>query len=285
MARKPKEYAPHPIAQVFPSMVGDEFERFEQDIREHGLREPIVLFEGKILDGRNRYLACQLSGIPLKFKTWKGPGSPVDYVISKNLSRRHLDESQRAMVAAKLATLREGRPKTNTTQICAPSQAEAAKAMNVSPRSVQSAKKVQKSGDKKLIKAVEAGDVSVSAAAKRTNGKAAKPPKPPKPDEPPTDELGAKLKPSVAKSFDRIPDLKELQKRIALLKKDVRAICETPIGAFLAVQQADADLQNVWTAIKFAMPYAQCPKCNGAKCASCRKTGWVPKQVLGLMPK
>lgn len=68
---------------------------------------------------------------------------PVAHVLSLNLHRRHLSESQRAMVAAKLATLKTGEKKSNA-QICAPTQEEAAKQLQVSRRSVQAAKKVLK---------------------------------------------------------------------------------------------------------------------------------------------
>lgn len=173
-----KQLEIHPAGDLFPTISGDDFALLRDDIKTNGLRVPIVLYEDKILDGRNRYLACSALGMEPKFTTYKGQ-DPAAYVVSLNLHRRHLTESQRAMVAGKLATLKNGeRP----AQICAgeKTQEEAAELLNVSRRAVQQARKVQSDGTPELIKAVETGEVSVSAAAtvadlpKREQAKAVK---------------------------------------------------------------------------------------------------------------
>jgi N6-adenosine-specific RNA methylase IME4 len=153
----------HPLADIFPLIEGAEFSDLVADIRTHGLHEPVVLFEGKILDGRNRYRACVEAGTECRFETYQGK-DPVGYVVSLNLRRRHLNESQRAMVAAKLATMKQG-ARTDLSPIGEKSQADAAMLLNVGKRSVERAAEVRESGAPELVRAVERGDVSVSAAA------------------------------------------------------------------------------------------------------------------------
>ena len=85
----------HPIAEIFPMIEGPEFDALVADVREHGLREPIVTFEGAILDGRNRFRACQAAGIPYRLEPFRGDDA-ASFVVSLNLRRRHMDASQRA---------------------------------------------------------------------------------------------------------------------------------------------------------------------------------------------
>ena len=158
---KTREY--HDLANIFPMLAGDEAKALAEDISRHGLREPITLLEGKILDGRNRYIACLEAGVEPRFTPYRGD-NPAAYVVSLNLKRRHLDESQRAMVAKKLATLEHGQRQTGKFAGVT-TQAEAASMLKVSERSVRTARAVIDKAVPEIIIAVERGDVSVSAAA------------------------------------------------------------------------------------------------------------------------
>jgi N6-adenosine-specific RNA methylase IME4/ParB-like chromosome segregation protein Spo0J len=153
----------HPLANIFPLLEGEPFDELVADVRAHGLREPIMIFDEKILDGRNRYRACLEAGSSPLFLDYLGK-DPLGFVISKNLHRRHLTESQRAMVAANLATMRQG-ARTDLSPIGEMSQARAAKLLNVGKRSVERAAEVRDHGTPELRRAVELGYVSVSAAA------------------------------------------------------------------------------------------------------------------------
>ena len=151
----------HPVAELFPLMTEDQIKELAENIKSNGLKNSIVLLDNKILDGRNRYRACQLVDVDPKTTEYKGK-DPLSDVISWNLHRRHLNESQRAVVAAKLANMKEGAPIKNTAQICAViSQPGAAHKLNVSRRIVQDAKAIMRD-DPERIKDIESGKKTVN---------------------------------------------------------------------------------------------------------------------------
>ena len=104
---EPQALAFHPLADIFPLFEGAEFDELVEDVRVHGVREKICFYEEKILEGRNRDRAAAAAGVPCPTRLYEGD-DPLAFVISMNLKRRHLSESQRAMVAAKLATFGHG---------------------------------------------------------------------------------------------------------------------------------------------------------------------------------
>ena len=153
-------YAFHPAAELFPLIEGQEFADLVADIRAHGLLEPIALYNDQILDGRNRYRACLEAGVEPRFCEYTGDDA-IAFVVSLNLKRRHLNETQRAMIAAKIANMRQGE-RTDLASIDAKSQGEVAELLNVSRSSVQRAAKIQSDGTQELANAVQRGDIKVS---------------------------------------------------------------------------------------------------------------------------
>ena len=97
-----KVYLFHELSSYLPLLEGEEFDDLVEDIKQHGQIEPATLFEGKILDGRNRYRACKILKRDLITREWKpskATGStPLQYVISENIMRRHLNEAQKAEI-------------------------------------------------------------------------------------------------------------------------------------------------------------------------------------------
>jgi len=96
----------HEYAKLFPPMSEEEFNELVEDIRQNGQLEPIILYEGKILDGWNRYNACMKLGIKPKMVEYNGENlNPLNFVISKNIKRRHLTASQKALLALEIKPL------------------------------------------------------------------------------------------------------------------------------------------------------------------------------------
>lgn len=156
----------HEYADIFPWIEGPAFDELKADIAKNGVLEPIVFLDGAILDGRNRYMAARALGIEYPRVEYTGD-DPLGFVISHNLKRRHLTESQRAMVAAKLAKMPRGGDRKSEAfdQTANLRNDQAAQMLSVSTRSVETAKQVQEKGTAELVAAVDSGKVSVSAAA------------------------------------------------------------------------------------------------------------------------
>lgn len=181
----------HPAANLFPEMRADEYQALKEDIRKNGLRSPIVFWRGQLIDGRHRIRACEELGIDWNFYAEEtgADKDPVTEALSLNLHRRHLSPSQLSMVADKVRDIydEEGRAaqsagggdkksakaKEKSVQENLPepkkpaqqSRDKAAEAVGVSGKLADAAKKVRTKGTPELQKAVEAGEVAVTAAA------------------------------------------------------------------------------------------------------------------------
>lgn len=154
----------HEAAHLFPEMQEQEFEELKQDISKNGLHMPIMTYRNKVVDGRHRLRACKELGIVPWFEEMVAANDAEmnRIVVSINLHRRHLEPSQRAMIAARLANTGVG---TNQHTAGAVSQQKAAEELGVSVDSVSRGKQVLKSGAPELIKAVEAGKIDITNAA------------------------------------------------------------------------------------------------------------------------
>lgn len=153
----------HPYSEIFPLIEGVELDSLIEDIKAYGLREKIWLFEGKILDGRNRFLACKKADVKPLYRKFTGKDA-LAFVVSANIQRRHLTIEQRAFAAARIANMRQGE-RTDLASGEARSQTDAAEDLGVSRSSLQRAKKVLDQGSKALLTATESGEVGLAKAA------------------------------------------------------------------------------------------------------------------------
>jgi ParB-like chromosome segregation protein Spo0J len=169
-ARTLHDLTDHPLADIFPLMEGDEFAALVEDIKANGLREPITLYEDKILDGRNRYRAVVKAEMQYRlkeenFRPYTG-SDPLGFVVSANLHRRHLNESQRAAIAAKLVTTTFGSNQYNKATV---GNKQAAIMLGVSEATVKMAKEVAKKAAPEISQLVQKGELRLGAAKQLLN--------------------------------------------------------------------------------------------------------------------
>ncbi|MGE0699082.1 MAG: ParB/RepB/Spo0J family partition protein [Hyphomicrobiaceae bacterium] len=152
-------YEPHPLAEELPLIEGAEFDELVASIKRDGLITPILLADGKVLDGRNRLRACIAAKVQPRFDVIDetDPRRLVEMVMAANLHRRHLSDAQRAMIAGRLNALR------------GLSVSDAMKTMGVSGRrTVQKASVIARHGSAEDVEAVERGQKSVHSAYQAT---------------------------------------------------------------------------------------------------------------------
>lgn len=91
----------HPDAELFAMYSEEALDALAESIKKNGLDVPIVLYQGMILDGRNRYLACERAGVEPRFTTYEGD-DPLEKVQMLNADRRDSTPPQRAITAARV---------------------------------------------------------------------------------------------------------------------------------------------------------------------------------------
>jgi len=96
-----KEMKFHKYSHYLPLVEGEEYKKLVEDIRKNGLLEAIWTYEGQILDGRNRYRACKDAGVKPRYREYDGD-SPMAFVVSMNVRRRHLTIGQLSLISLKV---------------------------------------------------------------------------------------------------------------------------------------------------------------------------------------
>jgi hypothetical protein len=130
-----------------------------------------VVYEDKILDGRNRDRGCIEAEVTPHYREYIG-SDPLGFIVSANLHRRHLTTAQRAAIAAKLATATWGgnrKPKDQSLNLDVDLEKAAAR-MQVSRASAATARAIAKAAPE-VAAEVEAGKLSLNEAAKKAEVK------------------------------------------------------------------------------------------------------------------
>ena len=283
----------HPYCDLFPDIDGEEFGAFVKSIKENGLQVPIDEYKSQVIDGKNRQRACVLADVTPIYKVWSPPRDCQDidaailaFIKSRNLARRHFTPGQKASMANKLSQIRQGDHKVpqKTAELsrqanlpvrspAMATQAEAAKEFKVSPRSVRTARHVQRHAAPEVAKAVEQGTMTLNAAEATIPKKPQvnDPSKPQKPDIP------VALKPIFAwrekfRAYEKLhsPAIAELAIGFA------HEAFEGGVGG-LDHKAISKLLDDIHGLLMPWQPEKVC-KCGGeAKCKSCDGRGWTRK--------
>lgn len=300
-------YEIHPAAEIFPMMGEADLHELAEDIREKGQREGITLDgDGYVIDGRNRLKACEIAGVEPWFDDthdFENEAERVDWVLSKNLHRRHLSDTQREAVAARVANLKIGFNQHTGSEggsIEPPSSNEqAAQKLNVSREGVKRAKSAIKGGCEELVEKLSAGEVSSSLAADFVKAV---------PDRQEQAEIvkqglaaireATKAKPEAVVSIVRddlnrdVPEplrqahgngtkLISLGRKVDQLKREVLALCDSVGGQFIAKQAIVLAARDMKGAICDGAYWTACPRCDGRGCDRCKDSGFVPRSSKG----
>jgi N6-adenosine-specific RNA methylase IME4 len=174
----------HPDADLIPEMEPPAYAALFEDVRTHGIRQPLDVDGTVVLDGRHRLRAAQelgLQTVPVRHVSLNGE-SATEYVVKSAVHRRHLTDDQRVMIAARLAdryalprggdrrphgtTASNSRNGAGVGRHTSPALAAAAREVNVSPSRVERARQLDRD-DAALGDLVHRGRLSLSRARRQ----------------------------------------------------------------------------------------------------------------------
>lgn len=300
-----KEWKIHPVCALFPSMAPAEFKELVEDIKRNGLLEPIVTHGSWIIDGKNRLAACEEAGAAPRFSEWDGKGSLVAFSLSKNLKRRNLTASERAVIAAESLPIFQQEAKSRqeaqgergkeggrgkAKPLASPdakgsdegkAARDAAEVAGVSRAQVERADELKRKDPPKFAE-VKAGKKTVGQAHRELKEEEAAQAQ----QAPPMDGLGRPV--TIEKLHDvfRSEEFGDILRDMGRIKRSVMALCGTPLGAFIHPQSIETDIGNVIRHLRASRPYTVCSYCRDAGgCKACRKQGWVTKDVHEATPE
>ena len=294
----------HEAADAMPAMTDNEFEELCRSVREHYLpTDPIVMLDGKVLDGWHRYKACVLMKVEPRFVEFAevaGGMTPSQFVLAKGVTRRHIEWKRRLQLVEKiLPQIRKEAEERELAGKADPgpnlgqgrTRETVAELLGVSPNTADAVVKVVENADPAVAKAMAAGDVAPSDAAKVADlpkKKQRKLVKRKAKGEIKTLSEGAKsLEELIAEEEAAMPDEEEatLEEELALAGKQIEHYCRQVVklaGVMPKILKDEESLANSALAqVKAGMSTARlakpvlCPKCEGSGCKTCHSRGMI----------
>ena len=254
------ELSQHPLSAAFPAMNSQELEVLSSDIAVNGLREPIALFEGQVVDGWHRLRACKMAGVEAETYMYRGL-DPIAFVISKNGHRRHLTQAQKAQAISKATSWRqngsnqhagsapgaEAPESTGSAKLAAPPKptataAQMAKMAGVGERSIERAKTIESAGLGDEVRDGKIGATKSAEIAKQGPEAVAKA-KAAMAQGQPVEAPAPKPKASKPASGDTESALEAVREELAKVKAEFEDYVENAQETVSLLEDADAELQ------------------------------------------
>lgn len=155
----------HEISAASPDMNSGETDALRESIREIGQQVPILVWRGRVIDGRKRLAACQALGVEALTQVIPEDSDPGVFAQALNLLRTHYTSSQRAAYAERVANLTPGNVQSQrSTNSYTITLAEAAGRLGVSRVAVATARRIRRTAAPEVVQAVERGEITLHRA-------------------------------------------------------------------------------------------------------------------------
>jgi len=167
------------LESLIPPLSNEEFKQLERNILEEGIRDPLITWNGILIDGHNRYRIAQEHDLNYETieKEFENIFLVKVWMIYNQFGRRNLSNYQRSVLALELEDVfklkaKENQGKrTDISQISVESKAidtqkEVAKIANVSHDTIAKVKKIQAVAIPEVKEKLNTGQMSINEAYK-----------------------------------------------------------------------------------------------------------------------
>ncbi len=237
---------------LIPPPTPDEYQQLEQNLLNDGCLHELIIWDGIIVDGHNRYEICEKHGIPYRVKVWHfdSRDDAKEWIIRNQFGRRNISINQRALLALQLDDIVKARAKEkqlstlkqNTDLEPAPKRSEPihtdkelAKAAGVSPKTIQYARVIQKEGTEEQKRQFETGEKKIKTIYREIRPK--KQPKPQPIKEDPKHDVDFSILTEEPRDIEDDTELTDALNKMAseaeLMTELKSAICVPVVAEFL----------------------------------------------------
>lgn len=295
-----KSYEQHEFGKLIPKMSAKQFSELYASIEDIGVQQPIMLYEGQILDGWQRYTAVdeiieaggKVPGV-VKFNNYEGTREQALKYVLSTIARRHIPDDKRVKLALSIRKqLEKLKPEASGEEL----DAEAAAQAGTSKRTVQRATEVERKAPKEVTDAMKEGKIKPSTAlklagadpkkAKQAIEKAAKKGKASKKDVKEAtgvkDVKGRAVPKKLHSVFEAADILDDQVEQLKGIMRKLKQVSDDYPGCY--TQTIIRNLDSVMSVLKAEQAAWICKACEatgetadgGKKCNVCKGRGWHP---------